>query len=132
VPTIRRSLSGLAPLAAYLAFGVVLLVVHASLELGSTIQSLTHDFVGASVRRPSLPPSPAPGVIDRTVDDLLGNTDIAMCRAKAQGKGRYHVFRESDPAALAERDQTWLERGPTVRRRDAMRLVEPRLEPRAG
>jgi diguanylate cyclase (GGDEF)-like protein len=67
-----------------------------------------------------------------TVDDLLGDADIAMYRAKAQGKGRYHVFRESDPDARAARDQTWVERGPTVRRRDPLRLIEPRLEPRAG
>ena len=31
-----------------------------------------------------------------TVDDLLGDADIAMYQAKAQGKGRYHVFRETD------------------------------------
>jgi len=67
-----------------------------------------------------------------TVDDLLGDADIAMYRAKAQGKGRYHVFRESDAAARAARDQTWVERGPTVRRREPLRLTEPRLEPRAG
>ena len=67
-----------------------------------------------------------------TVDDLLGDADIAMYRAKARGKGCYHVFRESDPDARAARDQTWVERGPTVRRRDPLRLIEPRLEPRAG
>lgn len=66
------------------------------------------------------------------VDDLLGDADIAMYRAKALGKGRHHVFRDSDPAALAARDQTWMERGPTVRRRELVRLVEPRLEPKAG
>jgi diguanylate cyclase (GGDEF)-like protein len=67
----------------------------------------------------------------RTMDDLLGDADIAMYRAKALGKGQYHVFQETDPAAIAARDQTWVDRGPTVRRRDAVRL-EPRLEPRAG
>jgi diguanylate cyclase (GGDEF)-like protein len=66
------------------------------------------------------------------VDDLLGDADIAMYRAKAQGKGRYHVFRETDSTARAARDQTWVERGPTVRRREPLRLTEPRLEPRAG
>jgi diguanylate cyclase (GGDEF)-like protein len=30
------------------------------------------------------------------VDDLLGQADIAMYRAKAQGKGRYHVFTAAD------------------------------------
>jgi hypothetical protein len=73
----------------------------------------------------------------RTVDDLLGDADIAMYRAKAQGKGRYHVFRETDPEARAARDQTWVERGPTVRRREPLRVAEPRrpeprLEPAAG
>jgi predicted signal transduction protein with EAL and GGDEF domain len=72
-----------------------------------------------------------------TVDDLLGDADIAMYRAKAQGKGRYHVFRETDPDARAARDQAWVERGPTVRRRESLRiteprLAEPRLEPTAG
>jgi diguanylate cyclase (GGDEF)-like protein len=68
----------------------------------------------------------------QSVDDLLGDADIAMYRAKAQGKGRYHVFRETDAAARAARDQTWVERGPTVRRREPLRFTEPRLEPRAG
>jgi diguanylate cyclase (GGDEF)-like protein len=67
-----------------------------------------------------------------TMDDLLGDADIAMYRAKALGKGRYHVFQEADPAAIAAREQTWVGRGPTVRRREGVRLVEPRLEPRAG
>jgi len=67
-----------------------------------------------------------------SVDDLLGDADVAMYRAKALGKGRFHVFRESDPAVLAPRDQTWQERGSTVRRRDSIRLVEPRLEAEAG
>jgi len=67
-----------------------------------------------------------------SVDDLLGDADVAMYRAKALGKGRFHVFRESDPAVLAPRDQTWQERGSTARRRDSIRLVEPRLEAEAG
>jgi diguanylate cyclase (GGDEF)-like protein len=32
----------------------------------------------------------------RGVDDLLGQADIAMYRAKAQGKGRHHVFSGAD------------------------------------
>jgi diguanylate cyclase (GGDEF)-like protein len=68
----------------------------------------------------------------QTVDDLLGDADVAMYRAKAQGKGRYHVFRDTDPDARAARDQTWVERGPTVRRREPIHLAEQRLEPSAG
>jgi diguanylate cyclase (GGDEF)-like protein len=68
----------------------------------------------------------------RTADDLLGDADIAMYRAKAMGKGRYHIFRDSDPASRLDRDETWVERGPSVRRRDTLRLAEPRLEPRAS
>ena len=67
-----------------------------------------------------------------SVDDLLGDADIAMYQAKAKGKGGYHVFREADPAARTARDKTWVERGPTVRRREALRLAEPRLEPNAS
>src|SRR4029079_7032796 len=67
-----------------------------------------------------------------SVDDLLGDADIAMYRAKALGKGRFHVFQEADPASIAARDQTWVDRGPTVRRRDTIRPIEPRLEPRAS
>jgi diguanylate cyclase (GGDEF)-like protein len=82
--------------------------------------------VGASVGIAIDAPSMA------SVDDLLGYADIAMYRAKAQGKGQYHVFRESDPAARAARDQTWVEREPTVRRREPISLAQPRLEPGAG
>jgi diguanylate cyclase (GGDEF)-like protein len=67
-----------------------------------------------------------------SVDALLGDADIAMYRAKALGKGRLHVFQASDPASIAARDQTWVDRGPTVRRRETVRFVEPRLEPRAS
>ena len=67
-----------------------------------------------------------------SVDDLLGDVDIAMYRAKALGKGRFHIYVDSDPAALAARDQTWVQRGLTFRRREAIRLVEPRLESEAG
>jgi len=67
-----------------------------------------------------------------SVDNLLGDADVAMYQAKAQGKGRYQVFKETDPTARGARDQTWVERGPTVRRHEPLRLGEPRLEPGAG
>ena len=91
-----------------------LLIADVAVDAGASI--------GIAIDRPSM----------QAVDDLLGDADIAMYRAKAQGKGRYHMFRETDPDARAARDQTWVERGPTVRRRDPLRLVEPRLEPGAG
>jgi len=91
-----------------------LLIADVAVEAGASI--------GIAVDSPSM----------KSVDDLLGDADIAMYRAKAQGKGRYHVFRETDPAARAARDETWVERGPTVRRREPLRLAETRLEPRAG
>lgn len=96
-----------------------LLIADVAIDAGASI--------GIAVDSPSM----------QTVDDLLGDADIAMYRAKAQGKGRYHVFRETDADARAARDQTWVERGPTVRRRQPPRaseprLAEPRLEPTAG
>jgi predicted signal transduction protein with EAL and GGDEF domain len=33
-----------------------------------------------------------------TVDELLSEADVAMYQAKAQGKCRCHVFRQSDAA----------------------------------
>jgi diguanylate cyclase (GGDEF)-like protein len=83
----------------------------------------------------------------RGVDDLLGDADIAMYQAKAQGKGCYHVFGEADPVVSETPDQAWVDRGPTVRRRGSGGSLaptsaepwigepwigEPRLEPGAG
>ena len=68
----------------------------------------------------------------QSVDDLLGNADIAMYRAKALGKRRFHVFRASDPQEQAARQEILKERGLTVRRSDAIRLGDVRLEPNAG
>jgi diguanylate cyclase (GGDEF)-like protein len=52
----------------------------------------------------------------RTVDDLLGDADVAMYQAKALGKGRQHVFSPAAGEAEAIRSKRWTERGPTVRR----------------
>ena len=70
-----------------------------------------------------------------SVDDLLGDADIAMYQAKALGKGRHQVFAApggatgptTDPATA--RGGRWLERVPRVRRNTA---GTPRLEPEAG
>lgn len=59
------------------------------------------------------------------VDDLLGDADIAMYRAKAHGKGRHEVFA---PEADADVRRSWRDRAPLVRRPS----LRPRLEPEAG
>jgi len=65
----------------------------------------------------------------RTVDDLLGDADVAMYQAKALGKGRHHVFDGTSGDDRADRTRAWVERGPTVRRTG---LGAARLEPGAG
>jgi hypothetical protein len=66
----------------------------------------------------------------RTVDDLLGDADIAMYQAKALGKGRHQVFASSaivQPSGEPS-SQRWIDRVPRVRR-----PVHPnRLEPETG
>jgi predicted signal transduction protein with EAL and GGDEF domain len=69
----------------------------------------------------------------RSVDDLLGDADVAMYQAKALGKGRYHVFDAASGQARVSTDDAWLERGPTVRRQALPgQLGGSRLEPEAG
>jgi diguanylate cyclase (GGDEF)-like protein len=79
--------------------------------------------IGIAVDSPSM----------RTVDDLLGDADVAMYQAKALGKGRYHVFSPASSEDRANLTRAWVERGPTVRRSTAAPpLGVPRLEPGAG
>ena len=67
-----------------------------------------------------------------TVDDLLGDADVAMYQAKALGKGRYEVFTIASGEARAARTRGWVERGPTVRRSMGPGpLGGPRLDPGA-
>jgi diguanylate cyclase (GGDEF)-like protein len=61
----------------------------------------------------------------RSVDDLLGDADLAMYRAKAHGKGRHEVF--TPEADLADH-RTWPSGLPHVRRP----TLRPRLGPEAG
>jgi len=69
----------------------------------------------------------------RSVDDLLGDADVAMYQAKALGKGRYHVFSTASSEDRATRTRAWVERGPTVRRSPkGSRLGLARLEPGTG
>ena len=70
----------------------------------------------------------------RSVDDLLGDADIAMYQAKALGKGRHHVFDATTSTDdRTDRTRAWVERGPTVRRPSATSpLGGARLEPGAG
>jgi diguanylate cyclase (GGDEF)-like protein len=69
-----------------------------------------------------------------TVDDLLGDADVAMYQAKALGKGRYQMFDAASGEERAGRVRSWAERGPTVRRPAgaAGSLGSVRLEPGAG
>ncbi len=67
----------------------------------------------------------------QTVDDLLSEADVAMYQAKAQGKGRCHVFRPSD-AAQSGLDLAPAERGASVRRPAALLPGRASLEPEAG
>jgi diguanylate cyclase (GGDEF)-like protein len=94
-------------------------VAGVSVEVGAS--------VGIAVDSPSM----------RTVDDLLGDADVAMYQAKALGKGRHHVFNASSSEARTTRTRTWLERGSGVRRSDPSAGAGPvigpaRLEPGAG
>ncbi len=68
----------------------------------------------------------------RSVDDLLGDADVAMYQAKALGKGRYHVFDAASGDERASIARAWLERGPTVRLAAPSPLGATRLEPEAG
>ena len=73
------------------------------------------------------------GASMRTVDDLLGDADVAMYQAKALGKGRHHVFDSTSSQGRAERTRRWVERGPTVRHPGgAIAHGVARLEPGAG
>jgi diguanylate cyclase (GGDEF)-like protein len=68
-----------------------------------------------------------------TVDDLLGDADVAMYQAKALGKGRHHVFDAASGEDRASRVRAWAEQGPTVRVRPTPAgLGVARLEPGAG
>jgi diguanylate cyclase (GGDEF)-like protein len=72
-----------------------------------------------------------------SVDDLLGEADVAMYQAKALGKGRHQVFSaaalaNAEPAAghgAVDAGRRWLVRRPTVPRPD---LRPGSLEPEAG
>ena len=80
--------------------------------------------VGIAVDAPSM----------TTVDDLLGDADVAMYQAKALGKGRHHVFDAAAGEDRATRSRAWVEQGPTVRPSTAAArsLGGAVLEPGAG
>ncbi len=62
-----------------------------------------------------------------SVDDLLGDADVAMYQAKAMGKGRYHTF-TADPEGAGARERSWSDAPRNVRRP----FGAARLEPGAG
>ena len=71
----------------------------------------------------------------RSVDDLLGDADVAMYQAKALGKGRYHVFdacqRRASERRLGHAPGSSAAR-PSGDRRSRASSAAPRLEPEAG
>ena len=90
-------------------------VAGVSVEVGAS--------VGIAVDSPSM----------RTVDDLLGDADVAMYQAKALGKGRHHLFSPTGVDERATEARAWVERGPTVRRSMAPGTMGPaHLEPGPG
>jgi diguanylate cyclase (GGDEF)-like protein len=90
-------------------------VAGVSVEVGAS--------VGIAVDAPSM----------RSVDDLLGDADVAMYQAKALGKGRHQVFDAASGEDRATRTRAWIERGPTMRRPAAAGPMSvARLEPEAG
>ena len=62
-----------------------------------------------------------------SVDDLLGDADVAMYQAKAMGKGRHHTF-TADLQGAAARERIWSDGQRSVRRA----LGPARLEPGAS
>jgi diguanylate cyclase len=90
-------------------------VAGVSVEVGAS--------VGIAVDAPSM----------RSVDDLLGDADVAMYQAKALGKGRHQVFDAASGEDRSTRTRAWVERGPTMRRHAAAGpMGVARLEPGAG
>ena len=70
----------------------------------------------------------------RSVDDLLGDADIAMYQAKALGKGRHHVFDAASTDGSRRPARAWVDTRarPSAGRRRARALGVARLEPGAG
>jgi diguanylate cyclase (GGDEF)-like protein len=74
---------------------------------------------------------PATGAHD-SVEDLLRSADIAMYRAKAQGKGRFEVFAPAMAAAVEERVALEAELCRAVERSEFMVQYQPTIDLHTG
>jgi predicted signal transduction protein with EAL and GGDEF domain len=69
---------------------------------------------------------------DLSTDDLLRNADLALYRAKAEGKGRFCVFREEFHASLDRRRQLELELRAALHNDEFEVYYQPQIDIKSG